>query len=129
MFLRFIVEEMDEDSLAQAGLFVIAYRLKDARALPASDYHQLDQLLRWFHLNLDRPARFNRSSRHNRKHKAISWFKPTAVEHIGKARELSRIVIEHAAWVRQISIHKPGYVVFEDEHQIVAEPYSVRRFN
>jgi hypothetical protein len=128
MFLRFIVDEVHEYSLAKAGLFVVAYRLKDARALPARDHQQLLKLLYWFHKNLDTPRRFNRSSRANRQSKGISWFRPSAHEHIRKAWKLSRLVDRHGVWVRMIKTRKPGYVVFEDENQIVAEPFCSRRF-
>jgi hypothetical protein len=128
MFMRFIVEEVDESSLARAGVFVVAYRLKAARALPELDHHRLLELLQWFDQNLNMPTRLNRSRRHNRRSKAISWFKPTAAEHIRKARELSRIVSEHHVWVQQVTTVSPGYVVFEDAHQVVAEPFSPAGF-
>jgi hypothetical protein len=128
MFLRFIVDEVDEDSLAHAGVFVVAYRLKDSRALPPRDHYQLLELLHWFHKNLATPRRFNRCSRANRQCKGISWFRPSAQEHIRKARELSRLIDRHGVWVRMIKTPDPGYVVFEDEYKVVAEPFCSRRF-
>src|SRR5690242_4246264 len=86
--------------LAKAGVFVVAYRLKNTRTLPACDHQELLEILDWFDLNLEAPVRFNRSPRPNRKRKAISWFKPSATEHIRKARGLARIMDKHDIWVR-----------------------------
>jgi hypothetical protein len=124
MFLRFIVDEVDRSSLAPAGVFVVAYRLSDARALPHSDHQDLACLLRWFEQNLEVPHRFARSRRAMGSRRGVCWFRPSAHEHIRNARKLARVVDRHGVWVQVIKTRHPGYVVFEDEHQVVAEPFS-----
>jgi hypothetical protein len=61
---------------------------------------------------------------HSRKTKAISWFKDSGVEHIAKLRDIIAILENHGITVRIITTDRPGYVVYEDEHQIVVEPFS-----
>ena len=79
----------------------------------------------WFNANLQKPARFT-SSRppHCRKQsKAVSWFKDNAKEHIAKVREMVAILESHGQAVRMLKAEGVGYVVYEDEWQIVAEPF------
>ena len=38
-------------------------------------------------------------------------------------RELAAILEENGYIVSQVTSKRPGYVVFEDEHQVVAEPF------
>ena len=124
MFLRFIVDEVDRSSLAPAGVFVVEYRLREAHTLPRSDHQDLLEVLRWFGENLDTPEQFTTSGRASRLSRGICWFRPSAHDHIRKARELARVIDRHGIWVNMSKTRHPGYVVFEDEYQIVAEPFS-----
>ena len=54
----------------------------------------------------------------------MCWFKPTATEHIAKVREISCILEQHGVYVRVIKAQRPGYVIYEDEYQVVAEPFA-----
>jgi hypothetical protein len=69
-------------------------------------------------LQLPRP-RFYR-----KKNKAICWFKHTASEHLARVRELAAILDNHGVPVRTLKAKRVGYVVYEDEYQIVAEPFA-----
>ncbi len=79
---------------------------------------------KWFNKHLDKPASFNRSAKPHAKNKAISWFKPTATDHIDKMRKLTTIIEGHGIHVHTISTDRPGYIVYEDKYQITAEPYN-----
>lgn len=108
-------------------MFSAAYALKDGTELSSAAAATLSGLLRWFEENLEQPERFNRSKSkgyYRRPTKGISWFKPGASEHISKAFELSEILREHGHHVEMRKSRRPGYVVYEDSHQIVAEPFS-----
>ena len=86
----------------------------------------LEGLLAWFRANLAVPQRFNssRSKGYYRKKTAgISWLKPTAGEHIAQMRALVAILEDNGYHVSQITTDRPGYIVFEDDHQVVAEPF------
>jgi hypothetical protein len=97
MFLRFIVDEVDQSRRVPAGVFVVAYRLRDARTPPRSDHQDLLEVLRWFGENLDTPNRFTRSGRASGSSRGICWFRPSAHEHIRNARELARLIDRHAS--------------------------------
>ncbi|MFY7916503.1 MAG: hypothetical protein ACOVPA_17750, partial [Rubrivivax sp.] len=53
-----------------------------------------------------------------------SWFKDTAAEHIRQMRLLADILERHGIQVDMLRTRRPGYVVYEDDHQVAAEPYS-----
>ena len=72
------------------------------------------------------PQRFNSSKSkgyYRKKTAGISWLKPTAGEHIAQMRALVAILEDNGYRVSQITTDRPGYVVFEDDHQVVAEPF------
>ena len=55
---------------------------------------------------------------------SISWFKSSAIKYIHKMREYSQILESHDVLVIQITTERPGNIVYEDEHQIAAIPFS-----
>ena len=107
------------------GLFHVAGRLSRSGVLSKAAQAHLDGLRDWFEANLARPERFTRTR--NASHKGahgIAWFKDTAVGHISRMRELASILDEHDIVVDVIETERPGYIVWEDEVQLVAEPFS-----
>lgn len=130
MYIRFITSEVDPDSHCSAGVFAAAYRLRDEEALYDYEKPHIDELLAWFRENLKIPTRFTASKPpyYRKKNKAISWFRETATEHIAKLREIIAVVENHGVAVQMIIAENPGYVVYEDEHQVVAEPFADSRF-
>jgi len=80
----------------------------------------------WFNKHLQTPTRFTAAKPpyYRKQSKAISWFRDTAHEHIGYIREMAAILENHGVPVRMIKAERVGYVVYEDEHQVVAEPFS-----
>ena len=124
MYIRFVTMDTKGDSGVPEGIFQAAAELRDDDELPLHDAEYLLDILRWFGEHLRRPSRFTRSRRPHRKNKAISWFKASAVDHIAKAREIVRLLEEHGWHVRTVKTDRPGYVVYEDEFQIAAEPFA-----
>ena len=59
-----------------------------------------------------------------RKIGAVSWFKDTAIDHIAQIRELVAILENHGVHVQTLKVKRVGYVVYEDDYQIVAEPFA-----
>ena len=47
-----------------------------------------------------------------------------ATEHLSRVRELVAILENYGAPVRTLKAKRVGYVVYEDEYQIVAEPFA-----
>ena len=50
--------------------------------------------------------------------------KSQAKEHIQSARELASLLEQYNVRVTTVTTRRPGYVVYEDEHQLVAEPFG-----
>ena len=61
---------------------------------------------------------------YRKKSRALSWFKDSAREHIAQARNLAAILQNHCVPVRMLKTDRVGYVVYEDEYQVVAEPFA-----
>ena len=59
--------------------------------------------------------------------RGISWFKDTAHVHIANIREMASILQRHGIPVTMLKAKRIGYVVYEDEYQILSEPFSDTR--
>jgi hypothetical protein len=126
MLLRFVLPCSHPDTGVEEGIFGAAYDLREGTLISVSDRQSLEGLLAWFGANLAAPQRFNASKSkgyYRRKTGGISWLKPTATEHIAKMRALISLLEKNGYQVSQITTNRPGYVVFEDDHQVVAEPF------
>jgi len=108
------------------GVFQALYRLEREGKLYPHEGARWKLLKDWFNTKLAKPARFTASKPpyHRKKNRAISWFKDTANEHIGHIRELIAILEDHNIAVRMLKTERVGYVVYEDEYQVVAEPFA-----
>jgi len=127
MFVRFVIREIDPVCGVREGVFGIAYELQKACETPEWQAQELKRLLVWFGANLEAPIRFNRTKSKGYYHRngmAISWFKPEAAEHISKIHEMIAILEDHGYAVEMIKTPNPGYVVYEDDHQVTAIPFS-----
>jgi len=129
-YVRFAILRVHRDSGSREGLFKVASELRAAATTSRYDSERLAELISWFGRNLPVPDRF---SRHNPKkdmekpRRGISWFKDSATEHIAKARDLIAVLEDYGYPVEQIGTHRPGFIVYEDAFQIVAEPFSSRK--
>ncbi len=128
MYLRFIrPDALHPDSGYPEGLFRLGYRMKRDPDIAPEDRARLTELLGWFGDNLKEPDRFNRSKSkgaYRRNTKGLSWFRDTAHEHISRMRQIARILREYGHPVEEIREVRVGYVVYEDGHQVVAEPFA-----
>lgn len=127
MFLRFVIPDRHPKSGVRKGIFGAAYELRRGGDLTEGERQELDRLIDWFDDNLPRPSRFNRSKSkgyYHRAAKGISWLKSTAEEHLENMRALIGILEDQGHQVTMIKTLRPGYVVYEDDFQIVAEPFN-----
>jgi hypothetical protein len=126
MYLRFVVAEIDTDSERALGVFHAVRDLRDAGKLYPHEEDQHDMARWWFNVNLERPVRFTAAKApfHRKKNRALCWFKDTATEHLAQVREFVAILQNHGVHVRTLKAKRVGYVVYEDEYQIVAQPFS-----
>lgn len=126
--VRFAVAARDETSDQQQGLFTALYRLHDAGELLPHESEWFAGIEQWFNANLKRPKRLAWSSRPNAPKRAITWLKLSATEHIAHMRQLVALLEHKNIAVEEFRTDKPGYIVYEDAHQIAAIPFSNETF-
>ena len=124
MFTRFVIHAHDNDSGRRQGLFQALADLDDSGLLQGPHQDVYQELRDWFRHHLKQPSSFARAARPHAKKVALSWFKDSAVEHIRQMRRMSALLAEHEVAVQVLRTKRPGYVVYEDEHQVAAEPFS-----
>lgn len=124
MYIRFVVDIKDERSGRRKGVFAALGVFKKTPEVSGQDYSSYRKLVEWFNENLDMPNKFNRSSRSNAKPKALSWYKDSATKYIQKTREVAELLTKYGIEVEMLKTNRPGYIVYESETQIVAEPYN-----
>jgi len=91
---------------------------QDFRQLRGERLDELNELRSWFSDNLEKPTSFGR----DKLQLGICWFKTEATEHISRIWEMAQILERNGIYIKKIRTDKPGYVVYEDEWQLVAEP-------
>jgi hypothetical protein len=123
MFVRFVVSELDPDSGEPLGIFQLMYRLSDRGELSLDEQARWESIRTWFDSHLTRPDCMSRSGRAHARGVAISWFRDSATRHIGRARELVVLLGELGVQVEMLRTSRPGYIVYEDRYQVVAEPF------
>lgn len=123
MYVRFTVTRSDEVSRLPQGVITAAYDLSDAGMFSPDAEERFQELRLWFRRHLRVPKRFARSAHGRGAGPAVCWFKDSATAAIRRARSLAALVEEHQLPVQMILCHRAGYIVYEDEHQVVAEPF------
>jgi hypothetical protein len=123
MFIRFVSGEVDEDSHVSAGLFRAAYNLMNEVRLSDYEYDLLRALMKWFDDNLKSPYDY-RLKPEALANRSLCWFKPTAREHLQHAWEIAAILDERDIFIELVKCYKPGYILYEDEAQVLAYPYD-----
>jgi hypothetical protein len=124
MFIRFVIHSNDPDSGRRQGLFQALADLEHRGLLVGHDQESYQEISDWFRKNLRKPRSFTRSSKPNAKNVALSWFKDSATHHIKKMHGLAQILIAHDVMVDVLRSERPGYLVYEDEFQVAAEPFG-----
>jgi hypothetical protein len=126
-FIRFVLARRHPNSGVAAGVFTLAYTLRDSPDVDAADRALLTEILAWFEKNLDTPRRFNRSTSkgfYRRNTRGIAWFKDCAVEHLERMHQIKAILERYGHAVAMLSESRIGYVTHDDRVQVVAEPFS-----
>jgi hypothetical protein len=123
MYVRFVVNEIDEDTGVERGIIQAMYRLWRSGALSVHEEAWWAEIRCWLNLDLDAPDRLARSRRPGANACAISWFKAGATIHIARAREVCALLAQHNIASKMLTSARPGYIVYEDEFQVAAEPF------
>ena len=118
-YVRFVIGRKDEDSQVEQGIFQAAAQALEWLSITGSDADELNELRAWFSKNLERPTSFGR----DKLRLGICWFKTGSTEHIFRIWEMVNILERNDIYVKKIRTDRPGYVIYEDEWQLVAEPF------
>lgn len=123
MYVRFVTARQHPDTGVQMGIFQTNRLMPPYGQVADWDEERLAAIKDWFGQHLEKPERVARSRRPNGHHAAICWFKSSATEHIARARELAALLEQYGIQTEMLTTDRPGYVVYEDEFQIAAEPF------
>lgn len=118
-YVRFVIGRTDHESHVEQGIFHAAELALEWGQIMGSDADELNELYDWFGKNLEKPNSFGR----DKLRLGICWFKTGATEHIARIWEMVQILERNGIYVKKIRTDKPGYVIYEDEWQLVAEPF------
>jgi hypothetical protein len=118
-YVRFVIGRKDEDSHVEQGIFQAAAQALEWQNIRGSDADELKELQAWFSKNLEQPTSFGR----DKLRLGICWFKTGSNEHISRIWEMVQILERNGIYVKKIRTGNPGYVIYEDECQVVAEPF------
>lgn len=123
-----MVPQRNQSSGFREGLFQVAGRLAKGGRLSEAEQKHLDDLREWFGTYLPKPDRFSRKRKAADKNtRGIAWFKDSAHKHIKRMRDLVALLERHDVQVNVVETTRPGYVVYEDDFQVVAEPFAETR--
>lgn len=125
--VRFIVTETADGSATSSGLLGAAYKLSNDGVMPPAQRDELKSLIKWFDSHVPIPERFNRSSSrgyYRRETKGISWFRDAAKESLANMHRLKSIAESNGLTVHVLNEERVGYVVYEDDFQVIAEPFA-----
>jgi hypothetical protein len=123
-FIRFVIDQRDDESHENKGLFAAMGELVDLNELYDWEEIQQEEIYQWFKKNLKVPHIQSSESNYYAKPKAISWFKDSATGHIEKMRQYAQILESHEYSVLQLVTKRPGKILYQDNFQIAAVPFS-----
>ena len=126
-YVRFVLARRNRASGVADGIFGVAWRLAESSRTARADHTHLSELLDWVSDHLPDPTRVNRSrskGARRRNSRGISWLKDDATVYLAKFRQLSAILEKYGHRVEMIWEDRVGYIVYEDEFQVVAEPFA-----
>jgi hypothetical protein len=118
-YVRFAIGRKDDDSQVEQGIFQAVALALEWQNITGSDAAELYELQKWFGENLKKPTSVGRDTLRF----GICWFKTGATQHISRIWEMVNILERNGIFVKKIRTDRPGYVVYEDEWQLVAEPF------
>ena len=126
-YLRIVVDEKLALNGAREGFFRKAYELRRNGTMSVDQHRKLDRYLNFLDDHIDVPSKFSKSTSkaaEYRETKGICWFKTSANAEVEVALALARLLDDLGIASTVLRTNRIGYVVFEDEVQIVAEPFS-----
>jgi hypothetical protein len=127
-YIRFVVNELDADSRRPLGVIQKGYDLLRSGELDEHEVEWFHSITRWLDGHLEPPKRFAKSRKRHAAPETVAWFKNSAQEHIGKMLELCSLLDSKGVPTKRLVSDQPGYVVYEDEHQVNVKPFKGEGF-
>jgi hypothetical protein len=124
MYVRFVTGQRNAQSDQPNGVFSVLYDLESNGELADHELSWFRELESWFNQHLARPERLSWSARPNAPERAITWLKISASEHVQRMRELASLLEHKDIPVQELRTDRPGYIIYEDEYQVAAVPFT-----
>lgn len=121
-YVRFVCFQTIGRRRDRLGLFAAIDAAVESEHAPGWAIREARTLSAWFNANLALPTAFSRGGHKGYGQPGLSWFKPTATEHIARMHALKTALEACGIHVEMMTSKDPGFIVWQDEHQIVAEP-------
>ena len=126
-FVRFVVPSWTHrESQAPIGVIGAAYELLRQDTVSHELRAELGAWIEWFEQNMPVPDRFNRTKSkgwYRRETRGISWLRTSAAEHLAAMEKLAACITRCGHETAEIRSERVGYLVYEDELQVIAEPF------
>ncbi len=123
-FVRFVVPAwIHRESQAPIGVIGAAYELLRQDSVSHELRGELKHWIEWFEKNLAVPDRFNRTKSkgwYRRETRGISWLRTSAVDHLAAMTDLAACITKCGHVTAEVRV---GYVIYQDELQLIAEPF------
>lgn len=127
IYIRFVCYQQVESQRQRLGLFQALDQARESDFSPSWALKEIGEIYDWFKKNLTVPGQFSRGSWKGRGQPGLSWFKPAADEHIRQMHRLKLALEACGVHVDILTTRNPGVVIWQDQHQLVAEP-GARKF-
>lgn len=122
--IRFVTSNRHLPYGHRSGVFQAAYALWRQNVLTGPDQDELRAILDWFNEHLAKPGRLTPSRHPRAQNTAVSWVRASAHEHMTRLRRLVMLLELGGVRVDELRTRRPGYVVYEDDRQVVALPFA-----
>jgi hypothetical protein len=122
--IRFVTSNRHPPYGHRSGIFGVAHALWRENKLADPDREELRALLDWFNDNLATPKRFAASRHPRAKGTAISWVRASAHQHLTRLRRVAALIDAAEIIVEELRTTRPGYILYQDAHQVVALPFA-----
>ena len=122
--IRFVTGHRHPPYGYRTGVFQAVYTLWRRGILTQPNQDELRTLLDWFNDHLAKPERLTSSRNPRARNTAISWVRASSLEHMTQLRRLVTLVAVGGVTVNELRTKRPGYVVYEDDQQVVALPFA-----